>query len=122
MMREARSAYGVLRLAALALLAGAAPVAAQTVVGPPSSSSTVAPPWHNPDGDPAPPSAAVPPPPPSAAPSPPPRPLGTVSPIHGGALRPECREFRQTITISGQPVQAYGTACRQPDGIWKIVR
>ncbi len=32
-----------------------------------------------------------------------------------------CREFQQTVTIGGQPQTAYGTACRQPDGSWKIV-
>jgi surface antigen len=33
-----------------------------------------------------------------------------------------CREFQQTVTVGGQTEQAYGTACRQPDGSWKIVR
>jgi surface antigen len=32
-----------------------------------------------------------------------------------------CREFQQTITIGGQQEQSFGTACRQPDGAWKIV-
>lgn len=31
-----------------------------------------------------------------------------------------CREFTQTVYIGGNPEQAYGTACRQPDGSWKI--
>ena len=31
-----------------------------------------------------------------------------------------CREFQQTVTIGGHTEQAYGTACRQPDGSWKI--
>jgi hypothetical protein len=31
-----------------------------------------------------------------------------------------CREFQQTVTIGGRPQQAYGTACRQPDGTWKL--
>jgi surface antigen len=31
-----------------------------------------------------------------------------------------CREYQQTIVIGGQEQQAYGTACRQPDGSWKI--
>jgi hypothetical protein len=31
-----------------------------------------------------------------------------------------CREFQQTVTIAGKPQQAYGTACRQPDGSWKL--
>jgi surface antigen len=32
-----------------------------------------------------------------------------------------CREFQQTVTIGGKTEDAYGTACRQPDGSWKIV-
>ncbi len=32
-----------------------------------------------------------------------------------------CREFQQTITVGGRTEDAYGTACRQPDGSWKIV-
>jgi surface antigen len=31
-----------------------------------------------------------------------------------------CREYNQTITVGGEKHQAYGTACRQPDGTWKI--
>jgi len=33
-----------------------------------------------------------------------------------------CREFQQTVTVGGETEQAYGTACRQPDGSWKIVQ
>ncbi len=33
-----------------------------------------------------------------------------------------CREYEQTVYIGGEPQQAYGRACRQPDGSWKIVR
>ncbi|HUZ75412.1 MAG TPA: RT0821/Lpp0805 family surface protein [Stellaceae bacterium] len=32
-----------------------------------------------------------------------------------------CREYQETIDIGGQMQQGYGTACRQPDGSWKIV-
>lgn len=32
-----------------------------------------------------------------------------------------CREFQQTVTVGGKTEQAYGTACRQPDGSWKMV-
>ena len=32
-----------------------------------------------------------------------------------------CREFQQTVTIGGQTEQAYGTACLQGDGSWKMV-
>jgi surface antigen len=50
---------------------------------------------------------------------------------HRGAITPTdtyrddagrpCREFQQTVYIGGEPEKAYGTACRQPDGSWKIV-
>lgn len=32
-----------------------------------------------------------------------------------------CREFQQTISVGGETESAYGTACRQADGTWKIV-
>ncbi len=32
-----------------------------------------------------------------------------------------CREYQQTVTVGGRTEQAYGTACRRPDGSWKIV-
>lgn len=32
-----------------------------------------------------------------------------------------CREFSQNITVGGQTERAYGTACRQADGSWRIV-
>lgn len=32
-----------------------------------------------------------------------------------------CREFTQTINVGGQTERGVGTACRQPDGSWKIV-
>ncbi len=31
-----------------------------------------------------------------------------------------CREYRQDVTIGGEQHQAYGTACRQPDGTWQV--
>ena len=33
-----------------------------------------------------------------------------------------CREFQQTVTVGGKTQDAYGTACQQPDGSWKIVQ
>lgn len=33
-----------------------------------------------------------------------------------------CREYEQTIVIEGREHRAYGTACREPDGSWQIVR
>jgi surface antigen len=32
-----------------------------------------------------------------------------------------CREFTQTVNVGNQVQNAYGTACRQPDGTWRIV-
>jgi surface antigen len=32
-----------------------------------------------------------------------------------------CREYQQTIYVDGEEHKAYGTACRQPDGSWKIM-
>jgi len=31
-----------------------------------------------------------------------------------------CREYTQTVTIAGTEQDAYGRACRQPDGTWQI--
>lgn len=49
---------------------------------------------------------------------------GTVTPVRDGTQAQTgayCREFQQTVTIGGKTEQAYGTACRQPDGSWRIV-
>jgi surface antigen len=48
---------------------------------------------------------------------------GTVTPTREGtaANGDYCREFQQSVTVSGKTEQAYGTACRQPDGSWKVV-
>ncbi|OGT51088.1 MAG: hypothetical protein A3E84_04540 [Gammaproteobacteria bacterium RIFCSPHIGHO2_12_FULL_42_13] len=32
-----------------------------------------------------------------------------------------CREYQTTVTVNGETKKAYGKACRQPDGSWKIV-
>jgi len=49
---------------------------------------------------------------------------GTVTPTrtYENASGQPCREFQQTITVGGQTEEAYGTACRQADGTWKIVQ
>ncbi len=31
-----------------------------------------------------------------------------------------CREYTQEIVVAGEEEQSYGTACRQPDGTWKV--
>jgi surface antigen len=50
---------------------------------------------------------------------------GTVTPTRDGTNTQTgayCREFQQTVTIGGKTQDAYGTACRQPDGTWKVVQ
>jgi surface antigen len=32
-----------------------------------------------------------------------------------------CREYQTAATVGGQVQHVYGTACRQPDGAWKII-
>ena len=49
---------------------------------------------------------------------------------HSGTIIPQpayqsntgqyCREYQQTVQVGGERQQAYGTACRQPDGSWKV--
>jgi surface antigen len=33
-----------------------------------------------------------------------------------------CREFTAPVTVGGQPQQASGQACQQPDGSWRITQ
>ena len=49
---------------------------------------------------------------------------GTVTPVRTfqTAAGDPCREYQQTVTIGGQTETAYGRACRQADGSWKIVQ
>ena len=48
---------------------------------------------------------------------------GTVTPIRTGKADTgePCREYKTTVTVGGDEVEAYGTACRNPDGTWRIV-
>jgi len=32
-----------------------------------------------------------------------------------------CREYQTEVLVGGKREQAYGTACRQPDGSWQVV-
>ncbi len=51
---------------------------------------------------------------------------------HSGSITPTktfkqndgryCREYTQTVVVGGETKKAYGTACRQPDGQWEIVK
>lgn len=48
---------------------------------------------------------------------------GTFTPVRNGTSSSGqyCREFQQTIMVGGKQQEAFGTACQQPDGSWKIV-
>jgi surface antigen len=48
---------------------------------------------------------------------------GSVTPTRDGYSESgnSCREFYQTVSIGGKTEDAYGVACRQPDGTWRIV-
>jgi surface antigen len=47
---------------------------------------------------------------------------GTVTPTktYQTAAGEYCREYQQTVTVGGKTQDAYGTACRQADGTWKV--
>jgi surface antigen len=49
---------------------------------------------------------------------------GSVTPTRDGysASGSYCREFYQSVNIAGKSENAYGVACRQPDGTWRIVQ
>jgi surface antigen len=49
---------------------------------------------------------------------------GSITPVETYQTRQGqyCREYTQTVVVAGQAQQAYGTACRQPDGTWLIVK
>jgi surface antigen len=48
---------------------------------------------------------------------------GTVTPTREGRDQSgnQCREYQTTVTVGGKQEQAYGTACRQQDGSWKVI-
>lgn len=48
---------------------------------------------------------------------------GTVTPTRDGQNQSGqyCREYRTTVNVGGKVEEAYGTACQQADGTWKIV-
>lgn len=48
---------------------------------------------------------------------------GTVTPMRTFEQTPGqyCREYQQSINVGGREQQSFGTACRQPDGSWKVV-
>ena len=49
---------------------------------------------------------------------------GSVTPTRDGYTDSGryCREYQQKIVVGSQVEEGYGTACRQPDGSWEIVK
>ncbi len=49
--------------------------------------------------------------------------FGSVTPLRDGtsSAGAYCREFRQSVAIGGRSEEAYGIACRKPDGAWEVV-
>ena len=48
---------------------------------------------------------------------------GSVTPVRDGRnaqTNAYCREYQTTVVVGGREQEAYGTACQQPDGSWKI--
>lgn len=47
---------------------------------------------------------------------------GTITPTRTYEVGNQyCREYQQTVTVAGRQQQAYGKACRQPDGTWQVM-
>lgn len=49
---------------------------------------------------------------------------GSVTPVRDGRnsqTNSYCREYQTTVVIDGREQSAFGTACQQPDGSWKVV-
>jgi|SRR5579872_1887389 len=40
--------------------------------------------------------------------------------VEPGAAQGSCRPFSQTVYIAGRPYSGAGSACRQPDGSWRV--
>jgi surface antigen len=49
---------------------------------------------------------------------------GEVVPLRQGTAEDGsyCREYQSKVVVGGKTEEAYGTACRQPDGSWKVVQ
>ena len=48
-------------------------------------------------------------------------PILSAQPAQAQNSKEHCREYTKNVSINGRLEQAYGTACRQPDGSWEIV-
>ena len=63
------------------------------------------------------------PPPAAYAPSAYAQPLAAqpASPVYQAPNGQYCREYQTTVSVAGRPQPSYGTACQQPDGVWRVV-
>ena len=43
------------------------------------------------------------------------------SPVYQAPNGQYCREYQTTVYVAGRPQPSYGTACLQPDGVWRVV-
>lgn len=46
----------------------------------------------------------------------------TPKPVFTDTAGQTCREYQQTVTVGGKTELAYGTACREADGSWRIIK
>jgi surface antigen len=46
----------------------------------------------------------------------------TPKPAWTDAQGRQCREYKSIQMINGQPTEAYGAACREPNGEWRAVQ
>ncbi len=50
---------------------------------------------------------------------------GSITPVRDGTDRASgayCREYQTTVVVDGKTEKAFGQACRQPDGTWKVIQ
>ena len=49
---------------------------------------------------------------------------GSITPVRNGQSESGlfCREFRQEVVVGGKRSHAYGIACRQDDGTWRVLQ
>jgi surface antigen len=50
---------------------------------------------------------------------------GSITPVRDGTDKASgayCREYQTTVVVDGKSEKAFGQACRQPDGTWKVIQ
>lgn len=59
--------------------------------------------------------------PPPVVYGPPPIAAAPASPVYQTPSGQYCREYQTSVMVGGRPQPSYGTACLQPDGVWRVV-